>query len=60
MKRRRYKKKEPELVRLPGCEGCTKNCIWNGKVATERVAKNKNVKYGCNNLEFEINLTGDK
>lgn len=41
-------KKEVKLVKLAGCEGCTKNCQFNGNVAVEA---NKQRKYACNNSQ---------
>jgi len=41
-------KREP-LFKHCGCEGCTKNCKYNAKVATKAVAeRTKGYKYRCN------------
>lgn len=49
-----YKKKE--LVKMGGCEGCTRQCCFNAPVAFPEVAeRTKNIKYCCNNSRKDYN-----
>ena len=43
------KKREQELMVLPGCVGCLRNCNWRGSTTMPEVAKNlSDRKYTCN------------
>ena len=45
-----YTKMEDKLHKLGGCKGCSKKCLFNGKVAVKEVAEARNEPYECNDL----------
>jgi len=46
------KKNDVKLQRNEGCQGCRKDCQFNG-LTTDANRNNKMDKYGCNSSKFE-------
>jgi len=43
------REKKIELEKCLGCKDCTRNCKYNGEVATPTMAKQSATKFLCNN-----------
>jgi len=49
MNRAKLPKKKEKLYKCIGCRGCTKQCLYNGRVAIKRYALRLNTLMICNN-----------